>query len=86
MTRPSADEIYLDFREEQECRVPDGGRSLLIANKANHTVELGNITALGMTGPAEMRQVNARGNVDGAAAPQVLSVPGYSVTLLTSSR
>lgn len=66
----------------------DGGRSVLIANKANHTVELGSVAALGLagTGPVEMRQVNSRSVVDGVAAPPSLSLPGYSVTILSTAR
>jgi len=59
-----------------------------IANKANHTVELGNAAALGLggTGPVEMRQVNSRSVVDGVAAPPSLSLPGYSVTILSTAQ
>jgi len=51
-------------------------------------VELGSVASLGLggMGPVKMRQVNSRSVVDGVAAPQTLSLPGYSVTILSTAR
>ncbi len=66
----------------------DGQRALLLANKADHPVDIGMTAAdlLGSNDPMTVRQVTYQGPTESEATQSGLILPGYSVTVISAGR